>query len=85
MSGAAKEILAQINALPEEEQDWLTDQLVERRHGGHDGELSDAWKQEIVRRMEQLRSGEVQVVPGAEVEARIRASLERVRKARSTD
>ena len=84
MTDAAKKILEQFDALPEEDQRWLADVIVDRVRGDDD-ELSDEWKQEIARRIDQLRSGEVKPVPGTDVDARIRASLARVRKSRGND
>ncbi len=86
MTDAAKKILEQFDALPEEDERWLADAIVHRMHGeGDELELSDEWTEEIARRVEQLRSGQVSSVPDAEVEARIRRSLERARRRRGDE
>ena len=56
--------------------------MIVDRVRGDDDELSHEWKQEIARRIDQLRSGDVKPVPGSDVDTRIRASLDRIRKSR---
>ncbi len=82
MTDAAKKILEEFDALSDDDQRWLVDVLVERVRGtDDDGELSDAWKQEIVRRIERVQSGESKPIPWEEAEARLRESLRKAREA----
>ena len=79
VTDAAKKLMEKALALPPEERRRLGLALLESADEPESG-LSDAWKSEIWRRLDQLRSGEVETVPGAEVEARIRRSIERARQ-----
>jgi putative addiction module component (TIGR02574 family) len=71
-------------ALPAEERRRLGLALLESADEPESG-LSDAWKREIGRRLEQLQSGNAETVPAAEVEARIRRSIERARQTHADD
>ena len=78
MTDAAKKILEQIDALPDEDQRWLFEVLGERKRSADGGvEHSDAWKKEILRRVEQVKSGEVKPEPWSEVRKRIREALDK--------
>jgi putative addiction module component (TIGR02574 family) len=82
VTDAAKKILEEFDALSDDDQRWLVDVLVERVRGADDdGELSDAWKQEIVRRIERVQSGESKPIQWEEAEARLRESLRKAREA----
>jgi putative addiction module component (TIGR02574 family) len=77
VTNAVKKILTQIDALPEEDQRWLTEVLVVRRRDADAGvELSDEWRVEILRRVEQVERGEVKPEPWSEVRKRIRQALD---------
>ena len=90
MTDAAKKLMEEVLALPAEDRKRIGVALLDSVDDAafdddEDVELSDEWKHEIMRRIEQLRSGKVKPIPGAEVEARLRASLERVRQSRGDD
>ena len=74
MGAEAKKIFEQALALPDEERAALADALNEVL-GVDEEELSPEWKAEISRRIEAAEQGESQILPGAEVEARVRARL----------
>ena len=62
MTDAAKKILAQIDALPDEDQRWLVDALLDWFGDADDGELSDEWKAELAERIGEIERGEVELV-----------------------
>ena len=74
MTGEAKKIFEQALALPEPERAALIDALADSI-AGDDDELTPEWKAEIARRIEAVERGESHLIPGDEVEARIRATL----------
>ena len=75
MTDAAKKILEQIDALPEEQQRWLTEVLVERTRDADDGDddLSDEWKAELAERIGQIDRGEVELVDADAIADELRA------------
>jgi putative addiction module component (TIGR02574 family) len=77
VTAAAKKILEDALALPERERAALIDALADSLVG-EDDDLSPEWKAEIVRRIEAVESGESHLIPGDEVEARIRKTLGRI-------
>jgi putative addiction module component (TIGR02574 family) len=74
---AAKKILEDALALPEQERAALIDALADSLMS-EDDDLSPEWKAEIARRIEAVERGESRLIPGDEVEARIRETLGRV-------
>ena len=68
-----------IDQIVEETRLWPTDaiaDLVDRimlaKHGVDQPELSPGWEAAVARRVEEIRSGKVQGIPGEVVSARIR-------------
>jgi Putative addiction module component len=68
-----------LDQIAEEAQQWpddvvaeLVDRLMLARHGVSDSALSPAWRSTVARRVEEIRSGKVEGVPGEVVSARIR-------------
>ncbi len=68
-----------LDQIVEEAQLWsddvvseLVDRLMLARHGVNETALSPAWRATVSRRAEEIRSGQVQLIPGAEVSAKIR-------------
>ena len=49
--------------------------LIESLDGPADPDVEEAWRQEIERRIGQIERGEVQLIPGDEVFARLRRRL----------
>lgn len=76
MTAEAKKTFEQALALPEQERLALIDALADSIVGGDD--LSAEWKAEIARRIEAVERGESHLIPGDEVEARIRHTLSRI-------
>jgi putative addiction module component (TIGR02574 family) len=60
-------------ALPSEARALLADRLVESLDPAEDGRLHQLWAAEAQRRLAQLRSGQVQAIPGDEAVAKLRA------------
>lgn len=77
MTAAAKKILEDALGLPEQERAALIDALADSLMS-EDDELSPEWKAEIARRIETVERGESRLIPGDEVDARIRETLGRV-------
>lgn len=77
MTAAAKKVLEDALALPEQDRATLLDALADSIVG-EDDDLSSEWKAEIARRIEAVERGESRLIPGEEVEARIRGTLGRV-------
>lgn len=68
-----------IDQIVEEAQQWpddvvsdLVDRLMLAKHGVKNPALSPAWKSVVSRRVEEIRSGQVQGIPAEAVSARIR-------------
>jgi putative addiction module component (TIGR02574 family) len=72
----AKKIFEQALALPEQDRMALIDALADSIVG--DDCLSPEWKAEIARRIEAFERGESHLIPGDEVEARIRQASSRI-------
>ncbi len=76
MTVEAKRIFEQALALSKQERVALIDALADSI--ADDDELSPEWKIEIARRIEAVERGESRLVPGDEVEVRVRRLLGRV-------
>jgi hypothetical protein len=74
VTDAAKKLLDEVLALPEEDQRWLSDALLDRIDPITD-DVREAWNRVAVERLERLERGEDDVVPWDEAEARISAAL----------
>ena len=68
-----------LDQIVEESRQWpddvvaeLVDRLMLARHGVDNPALSPAWQSVVARRVEEIRSGQVQGIPGEIVSARIR-------------
>ena len=77
MTSTAKKILDEALALPEDERAALVDALNESLEAPEE-DLSPEWKAEIAHRIEAVERGEPRLIPGDEVEARIRETLSRI-------
>ncbi len=75
MSGTLAELKEQAARLSEAERAELALSLIESLDGPADEDVEDAWRIEIERRIAQVESGEVQLIPGDEVFARLRRRL----------
>ncbi|HET6415366.1 MAG TPA: addiction module protein [Polyangiales bacterium] len=77
MTSATKKILEDALALSEEQRATLVAALNESLETAED-ELTPQWKAEIARRIEAVERGESRLIPGDEVEARIRKTLREI-------
>jgi putative addiction module component (TIGR02574 family) len=65
------QIVEEARHWPPEKVGELVGRLTEDLHKG-EPEIEAAWQSEIARRIEEIRSGKVQGIPGKEVSARVR-------------
>lgn len=81
MTPEASEVLAKAMQLSAQERELIIDELVESLDDGpsEDG-AEEAWSQEIKRRVDEIRSGKVKMIPGEEVERQLAARMRRARK-----
>jgi putative addiction module component (TIGR02574 family) len=77
MSAEARQLLERALALSEAERAVMVDVLSDSLRGAN-GELGPEWRAEITRRIAAVERGESRLIPGDEVEARIRAKLQRI-------
>ncbi|MCA9686806.1 MAG: addiction module protein [Myxococcales bacterium] len=77
MTAEAKRIFEQALALPEDQRADLIDALADSLQDTREA-LSPEWTTEISRRISAVSRGESKLVPGDEVEARIRRALNRL-------
>ena len=66
------EIVEETRQLPPDVVAELVDRIMMARHGGMDSEVEAAWKTEIRRRIDEIKSAKVQAVPVDESLARAR-------------
>lgn len=71
VSDAAKKLLEEFRALPEEDQRWFLREVGELG----DDELHPDWTPEIQRRIDDIRSGKVKTSPAKDAVERVRARL----------
>jgi putative addiction module component (TIGR02574 family) len=72
----AEELSRKARTLPAEERARLAEELLASLSGAPDADVEAAWDEEIRRRLEEVESGRVQLVPAAEVFAEVRRLLE---------
>ena len=75
MSNTLTELKAKASQLSEAERAELALSLIESLDGPADPDVEEAWRLEIERRVGQIERGEVQLIPGDEVFARLRRRL----------
>jgi putative addiction module component (TIGR02574 family) len=73
----AADVLRDALALPVEARAALVDSLVESLDPIIDDGAEESWREEIHRRLEQIDSGAVQLLPWEEARRRLRTRLER--------
>ena len=66
------EIVEQTRHLPPDVVAELVDRIMLARHGGMEPDVEAAWKTEIHRRIDEIKTGKVQAVPVEESLARAR-------------
>ena len=75
MSDTLAELKEKASQLSEAERAELALSLIESLDGPADPDVEEAWRVEIERRIGQIDRGEVQLVPGDEVFAKLRRRL----------
>jgi putative addiction module component (TIGR02574 family) len=71
MSRSAAEILEEARQLPPNEVNWLIESLLLEGDGAPQAEIEAAWDGEIKRRLDEIDSGAVEMVPLDDVLARM--------------
>lgn len=72
MSLTIDQIVEETRLWPEDVVADLVDRILLAKHGVDDPALSPAWRTTVARRVEEIRRGQVQGIPGEVVSARIR-------------
>jgi putative addiction module component (TIGR02574 family) len=75
MSKVLAELKEKAAELSETERAELALSLIESLDGPTDDDVEEAWRAEIERRIGEIERGEVQLIPGEEVFARLRRRL----------
>ncbi len=75
MSNALTELKEKASQLSEAERAELALSLLESLDGPADSGVEEAWRLEVERRVAEIERGEVQLIPGDEVFARLRRRL----------
>ncbi len=70
-----EQISEQALALPSEARALLADRLVESLDPAEDVRIRELWRDEFLRRRDEVRSGRVKTIPGDEVLARVRRAV----------
>jgi putative addiction module component (TIGR02574 family) len=82
MSPTAQKILEEALQLPPDELDWLVESLLIKEKLATEAEVEAAWDSEIKRRLDEIDSGAVEMVPAEQVQARMTARLSPAARAR---
>ena len=82
MSPSAQKILEEALQLPPDEIDWLVESLLIKEKGEPEAEIEAAWDVEIKRRLDEIDSGAVKMIPAEQVRAEMIASLSPQARAR---
>ena len=77
MSMTVEQIAVAALSLPSEARALLADRLVESLDPAEDGVVRQLWASEAKRRLDEVRSGRVQTIPGDEALARVRSAIAR--------
>ncbi len=72
-----EQIAAEALSLPSEARALLADRLVESLDPAEDGIIRQLWASEAKRRLNDVRSGQVQTIPGDEALALVRRAVAR--------
>jgi putative addiction module component (TIGR02574 family) len=75
MNRSAQEILEDARLLPPGEMNWLIETLLQEGDDGSEAEIEAAWDDEIKRRLDEIDSGAVELIPGEQVRSEMIASL----------
>jgi putative addiction module component (TIGR02574 family) len=77
MSKTMEQLTVEAASLPAKDRATLAERLVEGLVDRPDPAVERAWAVEARRRLEELRSGKVKLIPGEEVSARVRRLVSR--------
>ena len=80
MSGRPLKVLEEALALPPEERADLAATLLDSLDEQEDEGVEQAWAEEIERRIKEVESGHVQMIPWSEARRRLRARLDAGRR-----
>lgn len=72
MSLTLEQIVEETRLWPDDVVAELVDRIMLAKHGVNDPVLAPAWRSTVARRVDEIRSGKVEGVPGDVVSARIR-------------
>ena len=72
MSMTVDQIVEEIRSLPHDVMTDLVDRVLFESHGGQRPDHARAWSETVHRRIEEIRSGQVKLIPGEETSAKIR-------------
>ena len=75
MSPSAQKILEQALQLPPDELEWLVESLLIKEKSAPEAEVEAAWDAEIKRRLDEIDSGAVEMIPSEQVHAEMIARL----------
>ena len=73
MDARVDHLLDEVLGLATEERSAVAAALIDSLEGTEDGSVSDAWRQELLRRREALRTGATKALPWAQARARLSA------------
>jgi putative addiction module component (TIGR02574 family) len=82
MSPSAQKILEDALQLPPDELDWLMESLLIKEKIAPEAEIEAAWDREIKRRLDEIDSGKVEMIPSEQVHAEMIARLSPEARAR---
>lgn len=72
-----EQIVEETRLWPDDVVAELVDRIMLAKHGVDEPALSPAWRSTVARRVEEIRSGKVEGIPGEVVSARIRKIIGR--------
>jgi len=72
MSMTVDQLVSEIRSLPHDVMVDVVDRVLFESHGGQDSEQAWAWSQTVHRRIEEIRTGAAEGIPGEETSAKIR-------------
>ena len=76
MSRSAQEIVEEARQLPPDEVDWIIESLLIKEKSPVEAQIETAWDSEIKRRLDEIDSGAVKMIPLKDVLARMDARLQ---------
>jgi len=76
MNRSARQVLEDARQLPPSDLDWLIGELLQTGDGSSEAEIDAAWKAEVERRLDEIDSGAVELVPVEDVLARLHAKIQ---------